>query len=290
MTAGFGVDKGADGSGTNSSDIRKIFGGLYTPGIISGCDITLDPTLMKYTVKAGVVAIRTAVGEIILAPVAETVITAANGPATGTRNDIIYVQQRYPSIEGDANVVVGVGTSLPARALKLRTFSVPAGATKSNLATAIDFRDFSIPYGASLGTLHRYQHTSGVSDLLPDSQRFGYGSFSIPTDRMLRFKLFAVLSANGAVGFDNSKYCEYGFVPNVNGGDFRLWSTGGLHQAWQTYNFETTVSVPAGPVDVNILFTKIVGPGQAVVHKGLGADNFGREGIIFEVEDAGPIV
>lgn len=290
MTAGFGVDKGADGSGTNSSDIRKIFGGIYTPGIISGCEIVLSPTAMTYTVTPGVVAIQTAVGEIVLAPVAQTTVTTANGPATGTRNDIIYVQQRYPSIEGDANIVVGVGASLPARAVKLRTYNVPAGATKSNLAIASDYLDFSIPYGASLGTLHYYQHPSGIGEALPQFQRFGGGSFSIPSDRMLRFKVFAVLGSSGANGFDNSKYCEYGFIPYCStSGDFVLWSTGGLHQAWQTHYFETTIGVPAGPVEVNLVFTKLVGPGTPVVYRGGGSDGYGRRGIEFTVEDAGPI-
>jgi hypothetical protein len=291
MTAGFGVDKGADGSGTNSSDIRKIFGSLYTPGVISGCEVVLSPTAMTYTVKPGVVAIQTAVGETVLAPVAETTVTTANGPSTGTRTDILYVQQRYPSIEGDANIVIGVGSTVPTRALELKQFTVPAGATKSNLAVATNYTDYSIPYGATLGQLHYYNYPSGIGDPLPGFQRFGHASFNLPTDRRLRFKVFAVLGSLGASGFDNSKYCEYGFIPYCSsaGGDFVLWSTGGLHQAWQTHYFESSIDVPAGPCDVNLIFTKIVGPGTPVVYRGGGGDGYGRRGIEFYVEDAGPV-
>jgi len=289
MTAGFGVDKGADGSGTNSSDIRKIQGGLYSPGIISGCNVTFSSTAMTYTISPGVVAIQTAAGEIVLAPVAQTTVTVANGPSTGTRNDIIYVQQRYPSIEGDANIVVNVGQTLPARALRIRSYTVPTGATKTDLVVANDYRDYSIPYGASLGQLHYYNHASGIGTALPGFQRFGFGSFSVPTDRLLRFKVFAVLGSSGAAGFDNSKYCEYGFIPSCNNNDFVLWSTGGLHQAWQSHYFEATWAVTAGPVEVNLIFTKIVGPGTPVVYRGGGSDGYGRRGIEFTVEDIGPV-
>src|SRR4029453_13484136 len=164
MASGFGVDASADGtSGTSSSDIRKIFGGLYSPGIISGCTITTSASTMQFTIAAGVVAIRPATGETILAPLAQQTITTSSAPATGTRTDILYVQQRYPSIEGDANLVFGVSTVLPARAVAIKKFIISAGQTNTNAAVATGGVDYSIPYGASLGQLWKYQDTTNAA-------------------------------------------------------------------------------------------------------------------------------
>lgn len=292
MTSGFGVDKGADGSGTSSSDIRKIQGGLYSPGIISGCTITTSPSTMTYTVSPGVVAIKTAAGEIVLAPVPQTSVTSANGPANTTRNDIVYVQQRYPSIEGDANVVVGIGTSLPERAVKLRTYRVSAAQTNSNASVATDGIEYAIPYGTSLGKLHDWQNTYDGLISIP-LLREGHGSFTLPTDRRVRFSISVCLSAAGAYGFDNSKYCEWFFLPNVQGptinGDLVIWTTDGLHQAWATYNFEHYVDLPAGQYTTSIGCGRMVGPGQAVQHYGIDGNGYGRPGLYFLVEDIGPV-
>jgi hypothetical protein len=36
--------------------------------------------------------------------------------------------------------------------------------------------------------------------------------------------------------------------------------------------------------------TRIVGPGIALLHSGVGGDGYGRTGLTFTVEDLGPIV
>jgi hypothetical protein len=287
MTAGFGVDKGADGSGTNSSDIRKISGGLYTPGIISGCDIVLDPTVMKYTVKPGVIAIRTAADEIILAPVAETSVIVANGPEIGTRNDIVYVQQRYPSIEGDANIVVGVGSTVPPRALRLRSFTVPAGASKSNLAVANDSVDYSIPYGANGAALHFWTDTSNGAAITGGTSG-GVGTFYLPTDRKILISLNACLSSNGTVGgWDNSSFTVARYAPYLDGARVCTWLTPGLTINKSTYQFEQYVNVSAGEHTIYLGFDREVGPGFPVRHYS-GADKW--PGTNFVVRDAGVIV
>lgn len=288
MTTGFGVDRASNGSGTSAVDIRKIQGGLYTPGVISGCLVTTSPSGMQYSITAGVVAIRAATNEIILAPVNATTITTS--PAS-SRTDIVYVKQRYPNIagEGDSEVVVGVGTTLPDRAVEIRRYNLSAGQTNTNQATVSGNVSYSIPYGATLGRLHYYQHTlTGLGGSLPGFTRYGHGSFYLPTDRLLRFKLTAVMASSGAAGFDNSRFCEYGFIPNLNGADFVLWSSGGLHQAWQTHYFEATINAPQGLNLVNCIFTKLQGPGTPVAFYGTGGDGYGRRGIEFIVEDIGP--
>ena len=294
MTSGFGVDRSANGlSGTSSQDIRRINGALYTPGIISGIETTTSASAMTYSISEGVVAIPTGVGEIVLAPVSQTTVATPAAPTTGSRTDIIYVKQRFPSIvaEGDAEVVVGVSTNgvLPANSLEIRRYTIPAGITKTNSAILTGELNFSLPYGGGQGVLHRWQNT--YSGLLSTSLiREGHGKFTLTTDRLVTFRVKAVLNAAGASGFDNSKYCEWGFLFSHSGGDFVLHTTPGLHQAWATYQFESQVPMGAGTHTVNLGSLRIVGPGQAETHYGVDGQGFGREGVQFTVTDDGPIV
>lgn len=291
MTTGFGVDpvldtNGVPVSGTSSQDIRNIWAGLYTPGIVSGGVVTRSATTMTYTVSAGVAAIPTATGEIVMAPIPATTVTTAAAPNTGSRTDIVYVQQKFPSIEGSSDVIVGVASTLPLRATLLANFNVPAGITNTNAATVAGPVDYSLPIGGSLGRLHYWQNKySGAlsNNLLRD----GYASFYTPTDRLLKFQVTASLSAIGASGFDNSRYVEFGFLFYCDGGDFVLHTTPGLHQAWATYQYESIVSVGAGTHNVNLGMLRAGGNGQATTHYGVDPAGFGRRGIEFEVWDMG---
>lgn len=288
-TAGFGVDRTSSSSGTNSSDIRKIQGGLYSPGIISGCTVTTSPGSMSYTINAGVVAIAPTSGEIILAPVETTVISSGTA---SSRTDIIYVRQNYPTDpapNNNSNIVVGVATSLPTRALEIARFNISSGQTNTNQAVRTGNINYSIPYGGSLGILHYWQNTYNGQLSIP-LLREGHGTFDLPTDRRVRIIMRAVLSAANAGGFDNSKYCEYGWIFNVNGGDMVLHTTPGLHQAWATYQFESLFNLPAGRNTVHVAGTRIVGPGMAELHYGSDGDGYGRRGQEFIVEDLGPAV
>lgn len=292
MAAGWGVEatvsNGNVVSGTTDTDVRKIWGGLYSPGIISGAKVTTSASAMSYTISAGVVAIQIATGEVVLAPVPQTTISTSAAPASGNRVDIIWVRQRFPSPDNTSEVIVECGTTLPSKALPLRRFSIPAGITNTNSAVATGNIDYSIPYGASLGILHKYKYTGSIT--VPNAiTRAGHGTIYLPTDRNVRFKYIGIHSAEGAVGFDNSKYTQLGCLPNVDGGDFVLWSSPGLHQAWQTVYFESTITLSAGSHTVNLGRFREVGPGNVKQWHGT-YNNFGREGATFTVEDAGPVV
>lgn len=288
MTIGFGVDKAA-GAGTSASDIRKIWGGLYSPGIISGCKVTTSPSGMSYTVSAGVVAIAPSPGEIILVPVDAR--TFSTGSASN-RTDIIFVRQNYPgdsAPNNNNNVLVDVATSLPTRSVEIARFTITSGQTNTNQAVRGGTVNYCIPYGGGLGILHYWQNTYDGPLSIP-LLREGHGTFDLPTDRRVRITVRAVLSAQFASGWDNSKYCEYGWIFNVNGNDMVLHTTTGLHQAWGTYQFESLFNLPAGKNTVHCAGTRIVGPGQALLHYGTGGDGYGRRGQEFIVEDLGPAV
>lgn len=290
MTSGFGVDptldaNGAVISGTTATDLQNIWGGLYTPGVVSGCAVSTGAT-MNYTVAAGVVMIPTATGKIIPAPVpASTVLTTA--PATGSRTDIIYAQQRFPNIEGDSECQVFVGETLPARSVQLDKRTVNAGITSTNATTRTASVDYSIPYGGSLGILYQWTDTySGVHG--QDDYRCGNGTITVPTDRLLRISISSMLWATNAVGFDNANYCEWYFRPEIDNVEQAYWATPGLHQAWAIYMFEGYFQVPAGTHTVSYRRGRRSGPGTASTKYGTVNGDF-FPGTVFTVEDAGVI-
>jgi hypothetical protein len=223
-----------------------------------------------------------------MAPVTGTTITTPAAPTTGSRIDLIYVKQRYPDIEGDSEIEVNVATVAPARSQVIGKYTVSAGQTNTNLAVNSGSVDYSIPYGANLGVLHRYQDT--FTGNYPNAlTRKGHGSIYVPTDRRLRFSISTTMYSAGAVGFDNSKFVEYGFLPNLDGTDFTIWATPGLHQAWNTIMFESYVTVSAGDHTVNYGMFRAGGTGTAVGVYG-NISGYIREGTVFTVEDAGPVV
>lgn len=291
MTSGWGVDatknvSGVPTSGTTDLDVRKVWGALYTPGIISGARVTTNGSALKYTITSGVVAIKTAENEIVMAPVTgETKTVAA---VTVDRTDHVWVQQRFPTIETDSQLVIGVGPIPPERSFLLASFNLTAGNTNTNQAVRQGGMEFSIPYGSRLPRLHYWQnkYQGGLSSNLI---REGHGEFYLPTDRYVKFSYSACVSAANASGFDNSKYVEHGFLPNLDGFDLVLWTTPGLHQAWQTVYFERTVEVLAGSHTVNIGSLRKSGPGTTLQWYGLQGDGMGRTGAEFIIDDAGPI-
>lgn len=297
MSVGWGVDSTVSGgtvtSGTGASDVRKVWGALYTPGIVDGCLITRSGSAMTYTVAAGVVAIKTGTKEVVMAPVEQTVVPTAAAPGTGSRVDLLYAEQRFPA-SGDSTVQVKVlafatnaAVTVPANSVELRRYQVNAGQTNTNAAVQVGGVNYSIPYGASLGVLHEWQNTySGA--LSTSLLREGHGTIDLPTDRRVRFSVSALLNAIGASGFDNSKYTEHYFLPNLDGTDLTIWTTPGLHAAWGTYNFDIYVNVPAGRHTVNLGSGRTAGPGQAETHYGVDVNGFPRRGIYFLVEDVGP--
>lgn len=292
MSSGWGVDatiaNGVVTSGTSSSDVRKIWGALYTPGIISGARVTTNAD-MRYTVSSGVVAIQTATNEVVMAPVEATTVPTPS--ANGTRVDIVWARQRFPGINGDSdsNVVIEVGTTLPARAVVLAKFTVNAGITGTNGAIKQANIDYSIPYGASLGVLHKYQHA--YNGTLPTARTVsGVGSIHLPTDRNIRFRYTGVHCAANSIMWDTSKYCELGVLPMLDGMEFEQWNTSGLHAAWETVYFETTVPVQAGTHTVGMMRYRKQGPGTPYQLYGYQTDGYMRRGADFVVEDAGPIV
>jgi len=285
MTSGFGVEATVDGggvvtSGTTSSDIRKIFGALYTPGIMQGGVVTTNATLMRYQVTAGVVAIRTSTGEIILAPFDATNVTTTAAPGSGSRVDTIYVQQRYPSIEGDSNIFVGVaaGTALPARAVALKKYTVSAGNTNTNQAVQSGGIDYVLPYGASLGVIHKHQNVANGT-FSSTSSAWGIGSFYVPVDRLIEVSILTNLSCP-------SGYVEVAFDFVMDGAKKWRWNTPGLTVANSSYFWSDTIVATAGTHTVGYDRFGSGGSGTPFHH----FQGAALQGTKFTVRDLGPVI
>lgn len=291
MASGFGVDptldtNGNPTSGTTSDDIRNIYGGVYSaPGVVSGGNVTTSASAMTYSVSAGVAVISTSAGQNVLVPIPAATVTTAAAPSSGSRTDIVYAQQHFPTIEGDSNVVIGVGQTLPARAVALKSFTVPSGILNTNGTTVTGSVDYAIPAGTSRGYIYTYVDTfDGV--VVQSDYRLGIGTINLPTDRLLRIAITSCMSAQGASGFDNSKYCEWYYTPEIDYASQVWWTTGGLHQAWAIFHFETYITVAAGQHTVSYRRGREVGPGTGQTHYGTSNGHF-YPGTVFTVMDCG---
>lgn len=291
MAASWGVDPLKDGNGavligTTALDFRLIQGGIYTPGIISGGVVTRSASVLTYTVSAGVAAfpiVTTAPKQTVLGAIPYTVKTVT-APSSGTRVDMVYALQRTVADNGDPNIVVEVGTSLPARAVLLDSFIVSAGNTNTNEAVKTGQIAYSIPYGASLGTLWQLRDTYN-GDVPATRRIIGSGTFYLPTDRNIRISATTSVSAKDAVRFDNTKYCESGIEVFIDGASKYIWTTGGLHQAWEEYHWSESFTSTAGNHTVRYETFIAQGPGTPVQRYSLG-----NAGNLCKIEDIGPAI
>lgn len=285
---GWGADptitSGTVRSGTMADDVRKIWGALYTPGVISGCIVTPSSSNLSYNVSAGVVAIKMANGEVVMAPVnGGNVITTS--VTSGTRRDIVYAQQRLPS-QGDSQVIVDVAPTLPERAVALSTYTVAAGNTKASQFVESASVNYSIPYGSAGTPLHYWRDTSNAKITAGTSD--GHGKFFLPTDRRVCISIDACLSNDhGAKGYVDAGWTEARYAPYIDGVRMVTWFTPPLTAAWANYHFEDYFNLPAGEHTVYLGFDRQAGPAYPQRHYA-GTDKY--SGTNFVVRDAGVIV
>lgn len=297
MATSWGIDPLKDSNGvvqigTTADDFRKIQGGLYTPGLISGGKVTTSASALTYTVSGGVAAfpiVTSGVPQTVLGAIPATVLSTS-AAVSGTRMDLIYAQQRTVAVEGDPNIIVAVGTSLPDRAVLLDGFIVGTTTASTTAATRSADIKYSIPYGASLGRLvnmtsmFNSNFAIAASGTQPRSS-LGSATYYLPTDRLIRISLTATASANGAIGFDNSKYCEAGYEVLIDNVIQFTWTTGGLHQSWEENNWDGYIQHSAGSHTITVRHFRASGPGTP-----RGRALTGQPYARVIVEDIGPVV
>ncbi|UDL16780.1 minor tail protein [Arthrobacter phage Atuin] len=280
MTTAFGANPLKDGNGlvtvgTTEDDIQRIYGSLYSAGLISGGLVTRSASTRTYTISAGVAAFPLVVDssspykpqnqKTVLGAIPSASITVS-APPSGTRQDLIYARQLTPADDGDANIIVEVGPTLPPRSVLLNGFTVKSTDTNSNQFTQNQNIKYSIPYGASLGRLvyvsSSFNSVFAITQQNPTGRStVGSGTFWLPTDRIVSAQLTVTLQANGAVGFDNSKYCEAGYDLFIDTTKVTTWTTMGLHQAWQEINWDIDMTMLAGSHSIRVEHFRAQGPG-----------------------------
>lgn len=296
MTTGFGADplKDENGNvlvGTTEEDIRQITGSLYSPGLISGGIVTRSASALTYTISNGVAAFPIVADatkpenrRTVLGPIPAVTLNVTP-PSSGSRTDIIWARQLTPSNDGNATIVVELGTVLPARAVMIDSYTISAGATNSNAAVKTGNITYSIPYGAPRGTPW-FTHRSTFNGVFTATKlAAAAGQFYLPSDRYVTYNLSTSLNSNGAVKFDNARYCEAAYALYLNNEWKFTWTTGGLHQAMQDYYFEEAGTLTAGNYSVRVDRWKSAGDAIAQPYQRYGTGNLG---LLFQIRDAGP--
>ena len=195
MPTGWGVSNDAQGNGTTPADIQTITAAEYsTAGIIKGCSVSTTST-MSYNVEEGAVVIRFSTGRMIRVPVQAQNIPTVAAPATGSRNDLIYVKQNLPATDGNNAVVVGVGTTLPANSVEIGRRTIPAGITSTAQSVAAGNRIYAQLTGASRNLLATHRDTDTTVRKPGEVITRGATSFVLPTDRLVEFRMTGVIAA-----------------------------------------------------------------------------------------------
>lgn len=290
MATGFGVDplilNGVPTKGMTAQDVRQVFGGLYSPGVISGAVVTTSNAGLTYSISAGVAAIPVSSTEVVLAPIpARTINTTA--PTTGSRTDIIYVRQEFASGNSDVDVEIEIATTtIPPNSLEIARYTVPQNAPNTNSAVRTGAVDYSIPYGGSMGLLYSNQSTFNGVPTEPAGTDVYYlaGSFDLPTDRRLRFTVSISISTEDGQDGTYGNWVEPIIAPQLDGVDLVNWRFR-ANGTWQTYffSYDTLTPVSAGPHTVRLRRNIFSQAGRKVsIHYGGG-----QTGTTFAVTDLG---
>lgn len=241
MATGFGIGPDVRGNGTTPEDIQRITSAEYIwAGILNRCTVT-GTTGMSYKVEGGAAVIQVGPAAKVKVPVFEQTIPTTAAPTVGSRTDIVYVKQNFPATDGDNAVVVGVGQTLPANALELDRFTVPAGVTSTNQCQRVGNPIFARPVGGQFGVLYSYTDTDKTVRGPDYVGKKGAGSFNLWTDSDLDIILTSTI-ANAAVN-DN-----YGSVFYRIFVDDKLVRTieRKYERVWESKDFTTPVTLNKG--------------------------------------------
>lgn len=258
MATGFGIDgtKDVNGnitSGTSSQDIRKIFGGMFTTGVLRGLNVTTSSTSMDYVVSPGsaIIAISGGNGdEVVPVPGYGATVTTAAGGASA-RTDHVYIKQNRPSVEGNSNIVYGVTNTMPTEGdgrLVLKSFTVPANMTNTSQASVTGDVRYATPYGSAGRILVDLVDTySGAMPAKPSLDQGG--SFSLTTDRMVRIDITTTIDCEVVGGVDEGVFT----IVYVDGQRVTTFSSGYLsHNVPTSHSYSLVRPLSAGNHNVTI--------------------------------------
>lgn len=226
-TTALGIMQLSDGTGVSPLAHRKTIQARWNnPGVIYGLEVT-GGTGLTYHVSPGCAVVCRAVSDGYSEAYWEGGDTAAVSPGDPSRPriDLVWIRANDPQ-QGDVgeggeptnSVEVGVASGTPAATpaapacpagcMPVAQMLVPAAATSTASATLADDGERAIPYGASLGLLVDAVDTSNAE--MTKNYTAAAGSFSLPTDRYLAFKVTVTMASIDGVWSDGdgSVYCR----------------------------------------------------------------------------------
>lgn len=260
MATSFGIDptvnsSGEITSGTTSRDIRKVIGGMYTQGILNGMNVTTSTTDLTYKISAGSAVNFISGGdsdEHVLVPGYPTTITTTAGGAN-PRVDYVYVKQNRPEVEGNSNIVYGVTNTRPAQGdsrLVLKTFTVPAGMTRTSQASMTGTLDYAVPRAAAGKIIYerRDMYTGMMNSRSYQSTVIG-GNFYLPSPRRVKVEVVSTFRNSGSNPTDDFLVS----VLYLNGLQDIRFTSGAVDSGFvETHCYTWTYELPAGSHSITV--------------------------------------
>lgn len=186
--------------GTTPADMQRILGAQYmNNGILPNGGLSVEGTSsMAYKVNAGVAFMWTssAAKTGILIPVEETVVETVPAPATGSRQDVIYIDT--------LGVVHVAQASTHPTGIQIARFTVPAGITATSAAQQRIDRSFAVPTGGALGRMAHWTDPGGGAATMQESTKT-VERFVLPSDRLVEIRVTTTLrsvAGPGSMYFD----------------------------------------------------------------------------------------
>ena len=181
--------------GTTPADMQRIIGAQYmNNGIIPNGGLSVEGTSsMAYKVNAGVAFMWTssAAKTGILIPVEETVVETIPAPATGSRQDVIYVDT--------LGVVHVAQASTHPTGIQIARFTVPAGITATSAAQQRIDRSFAVPTGGALGRMAHWTDPGGGAATMKESTKT-VERFVLPSDRLVEIRVTTTMRSVAGAG------------------------------------------------------------------------------------------
>lgn len=246
MAVSFGVP------GTGADDLRRVLGGWYNQGVVSGCVVT-GRTDLKYAIAPGVVMNYLAGGsgvgsaELVAMPIASVTVSTVAGPPTGTRTDYVCVGQ---DIAGGPieYIVLQTPPSSPGKWLVIAQFSVPAGMTRTSDATRSTSINYSTPYGSAGRYLVNKKDT--FNNLIKNNNLVNLsGTFTLPTARLVEVGVTVTVDSDVSTGIYDALFANIW----VDGSRKVAFSTGKIDDNYpQVHHWTWNTDLSAGPHTISL--------------------------------------
>lgn len=253
-----GTEQNKEKQGLDALTHRLIIQALYpTCGIVSGLTVSGDGAAYKVAAGTAIVSSSETDGNRIAHFDGGDTPTVASGDASNQRIDSIYLKADDPLADDDSVAVrVGVvqGTpapspvapQAPAGTLLLAQYRVPAGSTSpASSATQVYSAQQAIPYGGSLGELGESWNKADMQGS-PVIRKMFYEqpiSFSVPTDRLVEFKMQVCYSSDKGDSQDSQWSVQF----QLDGSDIPHAAANFVSRnAWETHEFSFVTKVSAG--------------------------------------------